>query len=125
MWKLPVKLLLFPFTLAHFIIRGSWLFIILAIVATVFLVPGIGLLETKGGFDTLVSTDSNVFKNTRQLEAEFGGDPIVVILKGPIDDIFAPESLTILDSFETKYSSQNDVRVHSVLSPVTILKVAA
>ena len=125
MWKLPVKLLLFPFTLARFIIRSSWLFIILAIVVTIFLVPGIDLLETKGGFDTLVSTDSNVFKNTRQLETEFGGDPIVVVLKGPLDDIFSPESLTIIDSFETIFSSQNDVRVHSVLSPVTILKAAA
>ena len=125
MWKLPAKLLFFPFTLARFIVRSSWLFIILAIILTGILIPGIGQLETKGGFDTLVSSDSTVFKNTRQLESEFGADPVVVVFKGPLHAIFAPESLNGINAFHTTYSPQNDVRVHSIISPVTILKVAA
>jgi len=44
----------------------------MAIVTTAFLVSGVGLLETKGGFDTLVASDSRVFKDTELLEGEFG-----------------------------------------------------
>ncbi len=125
MWKLPAKLLLFPFTLARFIVRGSWLFITLAIILTGVLIPGIAHLETKGGFDTLVSSDSSVFKNTRQLESEFGADPVVIVFRGPLDAIFASESLNVIDAFHTVYSPQDDARVHSIISPVTILKLAA
>lgn len=113
------------FALARFVVRRSWMFIILAIVTTVFLAPGVGLLETKGGFDTLVSPDAAVSKNTERLEGVFGGDPIVVILKGSVSDVFSPESLRVLERFEESFSPESDERVHSVIGPVTILKAAA
>ncbi|MCP4607561.1 MAG: MMPL family transporter, partial [Planctomycetes bacterium] len=97
----------------------------MAIVTTVFLVPGVGLLETKGGFDTLVSSDSRVFKDTELLEGEFGGDPLLVMLKGTVEDIFSPEGLSVLERFEMTFGPDADPRVHSIIGPVTILKVAA
>ncbi len=124
-FELPVKILLLPFTLARFIVRRSWMFIILAIVATVLLVPGISLLESEGGLDTLVSPDSRVFKDTEILEREFGGDPLLVMLKGSVNEILTPEGLIPLDRFEKTFGPDADPRVHSIISPVTILKVAS
>lgn len=92
---------------------------------TAILAPGTTRLKTSTGFDTLVSPGSKIYKDSRTYTAEFGGDPVVVLLTGKTENIFSEENLAILNRFEETFSPEADTRTHSVLSPITILKLAS
>jgi hydrophobe/amphiphile efflux-3 (HAE3) family protein len=109
--------------LARFVARRPWILIALAVVLSASLAPGIALLETESGYDTLISSDSRVFVDTERYEEQFGGQSIVVLLTGSLDSVFTPENLATLRQFEQEIAE--DDRFRSVLSPLTLIDLAA
>jgi hydrophobe/amphiphile efflux-3 (HAE3) family protein len=115
----------FPRKVAIFVERRPLWLILAAVILTIIFAPGITLLQTSTGFDTLVSPDAPVFHNTSIYEEQFGGEPIAVLLTGELEAIFSTGNLAIFDEFEATFSPGYDDRVHSVLTPATILQLAA
>lgn len=129
-----IRLLLtsFPLTIARFVERAPWLLIGLCFMLSVLLGPGVTLLETETGMETLVSKDSQIYQDTQRYQEMFGGEPIVVLLTGERDDLLNPDNLTNLRDFRD--TVQNDSfggtarsapRFESVTGMVTILETAA
>lgn len=114
-----------PRKAAGLVARRPWGLIILILVLTGVLAPGTTLLKTSTGFDTLVSSKAKIYRDSRTYAAEFGADPVVVLLSGKLDALFSPQTLAVLERFEETYSPGQDGRVQAILSPVTILKLAA
>jgi len=112
----------FSAALARFIGRWPWLIIAVALLLSAAAVPGITMLETETGFAALVSPDSPISQDTSRYEAQFGGDPITILLGGPLDTIFSTESLATLADFEQEFS--DDERYLAVNSPLTVLAAA-
>ncbi len=102
--------------LARFIERRPWWFIIIAILLSVAAVPGVTMLETETGFEAFVSSDSKISQDNSRYEAQFGGDPITILLTGQLDDIFSAGNLAILTEFEEKFA--HDERYQAINSPL-------
>jgi len=108
--------------LARFIERRPWWIVILAIVLVAIAVPGITMLRTETGFNALVSPDSEISQDNSRYEAQFGGEPITILLSGQLDDIFSAGNLAILFDFEREFSS--DTRYRAITGPVNLLQIA-
>jgi hydrophobe/amphiphile efflux-3 (HAE3) family protein len=108
--------------LARFIQRHPWWFIIIAVLLSVAAVPGITLLKTDTGFNALVSPDSKISQDNARYQAQFGGDPITIMLAGKLDDIFSPGNLATISEFEQEFSQ--DERYRAISSPLTLLQMA-
>jgi hydrophobe/amphiphile efflux-3 (HAE3) family protein len=105
-----------PEIVARFVERRPWWLIIVAVVFTAAAIPGIILLNTETGFNTLVSPHSEVYQDNIRYEEQFGGEPITVLLTGQLEDIFAPDNLAILNGFNQSFSQ--DQRYRSILGPL-------
>ncbi|MFC2063103.1 RND family transporter [Chloroflexota bacterium] len=108
--------------LARFIQRQPWLFIAVAAVLTAAAIPGVTLLETETGFDSLISSDSPISQDNSRYEAQFGREPITILLNGSLDDIFSAGNLATLADFEQEFS--RDERYRTIIGPQTILQMA-
>ncbi len=108
--------------LARFVVRRSWLFIVIAVALSAAAVPGITMLETDTGFDALVSPEAKIARDTARYEAEFGGEPISILLTGRLADIFSPANLAILAEFEAQFAA--DGRYRAISSPLDVLRAA-
>ena len=106
--------------LGRFIQRHPWWFIIVFILLSAAAVPGIFMLETNTGFDSFVSPDAKIFRDTARYEEQFGGDAITVLLTGQLDNIFSNENREILAQFH-EIISRNELYI-SVNSPLPILQ---
>jgi hydrophobe/amphiphile efflux-3 (HAE3) family protein len=85
-------------------------------------VPGVTLLETETGFAALVSPDSKIARDNARYQEQFGGEPITILLSGPLDSIFSTQNLAVLSDFEQEFSG--DEWYHATNSPLTILQLA-
>jgi len=112
-----------PEKLAIFIWRRAWWLGAVIVVLSAALAPGIAMMETESGFGALVSSDSKIFQDNARYEEQFGAEPITILLSGQVDDIFSVGNLAILNDFEQEFSQ--DERYRSILSPVTVLQLAA
>jgi hydrophobe/amphiphile efflux-3 (HAE3) family protein len=109
-------------TLARFIERRPWWFIITAILLSVAAVPGVTMLETETGFEAFISPEAKISQDDSRYEAQFGGDPITILLTGQLDDIFSAGNLAILTHFEERLA--HDERYQAINSPLTLLQIA-
>jgi hydrophobe/amphiphile efflux-3 (HAE3) family protein len=109
--------------LAKFIRRRAWWLIAAIVVISAAVAPGITMIETESGFNALVSSGSQIFEDNARYEEQFGDEPITILLSGQLDDIFSSDNLAILDEFEQEFSQ--DERYQSILSPTTVLQLAA
>ncbi|MES0278750.1 MAG: hydrophobe/amphiphile efflux-3 (HAE3) family transporter [Dehalococcoidales bacterium] len=109
--------------MGRFVARRPWLLITLAVVISASLAPGVALLETESGYDTLISDDSRVFMDNERYEEQFGGSSMVVLLSGSLDDVFSTVNLATFRQFEQVIA--DDDRFRSVLSPLTLIDLAA
>jgi hypothetical protein len=109
--------------LARFVTRRPWLLIALAVILSASLAPGIALLKTESGYDTLISSSSRIFLDNERYEEQFGGSSMVVLLSGSLDDVFSPANLATLRQFEQEIA--DDDRFLSVMSPLTLIDLAA
>ena len=85
-------------------------------------VPGVTLLETETGFAALVSPDSKIARDNARYQEQFGGEPITILLSGPLDNIFSTQNLAILSDFEQEFSGDEWYR--AINGPLTILQLA-
>jgi hydrophobe/amphiphile efflux-3 (HAE3) family protein len=85
-------------------------------------VPGVTLLETETGFAALVSPDSKIARDNARYQEQFGGEPITILLSGPLDSIFSTQNLAVLSDFEQEFSG--DEWYHATNGPLTILQLA-
>ncbi|MDD2252596.1 MAG: hypothetical protein PHQ10_06500, partial [Dehalococcoidales bacterium] len=106
--------------LARFIERHPRWLIAIALVITAAAVPGITMLETETGFSALVSDEAEISVNNTRYEAEFGGEPFTVLLKGTTGDILSPVNLEQMAKLEQFLLS--DERYCCVTSPLALLE---
>jgi len=85
-------------------------------------VPGVTMLETETGFAALVSPDSKIARDNSRYQEQFGGEPITVLLSGPLDDIFSTQNLATLSDFEQEFSGEEWYR--AINGPLAILQLA-
>jgi hydrophobe/amphiphile efflux-3 (HAE3) family protein len=85
-------------------------------------VPGVTLLETETGFAALVSPDSKIARDNARYQEQFGGEPITILLSGPLDSIFSTQNLAVLSDFEQEFSGNE--WYHAINGPLTILQLA-
>lgn len=112
-----------PEKLAKFTRHRAWWLIAVIVILSAVLAPGIAMMETESGFGALVSSDSQIFKDNARYEEQFGAEPITILLNGQLDTILSTGNLVILNDFEQEFSQDN--RFRSILSPVTVLQIAA
>lgn len=108
--------------LARFIERRSWWLLLIVLLISAAAAPGINMLDSETGFDALVSPSSEIAQDNSRYEEQFGAEPIAVLLKGQLEDIFSGTNLAILYEFEQEFS--NDGRYRSIISPLTLLQTA-
>ena len=101
-----------PEKLARFVERRPWWFVIAATVLAAAAVPGVIMLKTEGGMDTMVSDTSPIFRDTERYKEQFGGDSITILLSGELDE----GNIAILQQFEDEFSADT-TRIHSVILP--------
>ncbi|MBN1177304.1 MAG: RND family transporter [Dehalococcoidales bacterium] len=108
--------------LARFIQRRPWLFIIISVVLSAAVVPGLTMLETETGFNALVSPEAKISRDDARYQEQFGGEAITVLLEGEIDAIFTEDNLSVLADFERIVT--DDARYRALNSPAGILMAA-
>lgn len=111
-----------PEALARFIERRPWWLVVAAVVLAAAAVPGITMLKTETGFNTLVSPGSSLSQDNSRYQEQFGAEPITVLLEGRLDDIFSTGNLEIMRVFVQEFS--NDSRYRAVAGPLDILQAA-
>lgn len=112
----------FSEALARFIKGHPWWMVFITVVLVAAAVPGITMLKSETGFNSMVSTDSELWQDTLLYEEQFGGEPITILLTGDIEDIFSSDNLAVLSEFEQQFSA--DTRYRAILGPLTILQAA-
>ena len=88
--------------LARFIERHPVWFVIIAVIITAALTPGLTLLETETGFSALVSEDADISVNNARYQEQFGGESINVMFTGQLDEMFSTQNLASLAQVEQK-----------------------
>jgi len=71
--------------LAKLIEKRPWWFVVLAVVLSGAAVPGVVMMRTEGGMDTMVSHQAQIFIDNVRYEDQFGGESITVLLEGELD----------------------------------------
>ncbi|HEX7474343.1 MAG TPA: hypothetical protein VF318_00115, partial [Dehalococcoidales bacterium] len=95
--------------------------ILAVIILSLAAIPGTILLKTDSSINSLVSPNSTVFKDSQRYAAEFGGDPVTIILSGHLQDIFSNGNLARLNQFEQEFPATHDCYI---AGPVTLLNQA-
>ena len=101
--------------LEHYPIKTIFLTIIVIIAMTV----GAMRVELSTGNDTLVSTDSDVYKDYTLLENTFGTDPMILLYQSD-EQVFTIETLNHMKDVEQIV--EHDPVVSHTMSPVTIVE---
>jgi uncharacterized protein len=107
---------------AAFAVHHSSVALVLVIAAVAALAVGIPRLEFSSGQETLVPADSPVLVQTRQLQAEFGDSPVLVLLEGDVRTIVSPENRARLEQIEEQLLDTG--RYHSVVGPHSSIQLA-
>lgn len=98
----------------------KWI-ILIVIILSLAAIPGTLLLKTDSSLNPLTSPNSAVNKDTQRYKAQFGDDPITVILSGHLQDIFSTGNLAQLTSFEQEFTATHEC---TIISPLTVLNQA-
>ena len=93
------------------------LFISLAVVAI--MITGALNVNMATGNETLVKSDSEAFISNYQMEKEFGGDAIMVLLNGDKQDLLSQDNLEKMWNVEERLRYNKDI--YSFLSPASIV----
>ena len=105
---------------AVFLQRHSILFIVLVVVLIAGAVPGVSRIGINTGFDTFISSRSQAFQDYTKYKQEFGGEPIIILLKGNVEQILTYDNLQVMADLEEEVA--NDPRFRGIISPVTFLE---
>ncbi|MFT9598239.1 MMPL family transporter [Mesobacillus sp.] len=95
--------------------------VLLTIMAVVLLAAGASNVQMATGNETLVSTESMVYKSNQQLEEEFGGESIIIVYEATDDeDVLTVERLEHMKRLGTFLNTHEEV--YSVMSPVFLVE---
>ncbi|ESU32418.1 hypothetical protein G3A_11455 [Bacillus sp. 17376] len=95
--------------------------VLLTIMAVVLLAAGAKNVQMATGNETLVSSESMVYKNNQQLEEEFGGESIVILYEATDDqEVLTVDRLEHMKGLEAILNSHDNV--YSVMSPVVLVE---
>ncbi|NQT71736.1 MAG: RND family transporter [Chloroflexi bacterium] len=123
-----------PGKLAIFVERRPVWIIVVAVLISLALAPGNLRLEPETGFDTMLPPHYDIFDDTEDYMDKFGAETVIVLIEGQPEDILTTENLAILGDFEETMSnytfdegssSGTKMAIHTIISPVTILKETA
>ncbi len=119
----------FPRTLAKFIERRSIWIIILAVIISGVLIPGLSHLKQETGIDTMLSSDRQVFKDSKFYTERFGAETNAILfecseLDGGYKTVFSTEVLALLEEFHQEMARTHGDDIHSIIGPVSIFKMA-
>src|SRR5690625_1054547 len=95
--------------------------IFITIIVVVLLVFGVRNVFMATGNDTLVKTDSDVYRDNSMLEKEFGGESIIVLYES--DDLLTPAHLEHMKGLENTLQTTDSI--YSIISPVTLVEEIA
>jgi uncharacterized protein len=98
----------------------KWI-ILAVIILSLAMVPGVISLKTDSSLSPLIDPDSTVNRDTQRFQAEFGDEPITLVLNGKVADIFSTANLAVLNDFEQEFPIQNKCYI---ISPLTVLNQA-
>ncbi len=107
---------------ADFIKRRYLWLLAASAVATVALAFGIPRLEFKTSNDTIVPSDSTVYKQNLLYQQQFGGEPMLVLFEGDILQLFTRPNIDELAALEDELSRDEDY--YAIFGPLALLRFA-
>jgi hydrophobe/amphiphile efflux-3 (HAE3) family protein len=98
-----------------------------AVLAALVLALGIPRLKFRTGQDTLLDPSSKIARDNTRFQAQFGGDPLLVLFETPangptIGHLFTPENRATLARFKSDLDASGNFQ--GVISPLDILAFA-
>lgn len=93
------------------------------VLITLALAGGLTRLQFETSQASLISPSTEVYKISQRYQAQFGGDPLIVLFSGAIEDLFSPANLPELQGLEDDLRATHDFP--AVLGPVTALRFAS
>ncbi|MFC1998225.1 RND family transporter [Chloroflexota bacterium] len=106
--------------LAKFIEKRPWWFVIAAVILSAAAIPGVLMLKTEGGMDTMVSPQAQIFIDNARYEEQFGGESITVLLEGTLDLTGLEETTHLTTIVALNQMVATDDRYLRVLGPQPI-----
>lgn len=101
--------------------RGKAVAVVVAL-ATVVLAAGATRLQFETSQASLLDEASEVYQLNLRYQDAFGGEPMLVLFTGPVEDLVRPENLAILTDLEDELRATG--RFPAVLGPATALGFA-
>lgn len=95
--------------LGGFISRHAKANIIVILIATVVLAIGLPNLQMRMGNDVFVSQSSNLYKDTKVYQKNFGGDSVYLLLKGNKDQLISRQTAKDINTFMNKANKIDNI----------------
>ena len=95
---------------------------VVVLLVTLVMTGGLTRLEFETSQASLISPDSDVYKTSQRYQAQFGGEPMIALYRGPIEELVSPENLTELRALEAELRATG--RFVAVLGPAMTLDFA-
>jgi hydrophobe/amphiphile efflux-3 (HAE3) family protein len=90
---------------------------------TLVMAGGLTRLQFETSQASLISPSSDVYETNLRYQAQFGGEPMIVLYTGPIEELASPENLAELRALEDELRATG--RFTAVLGPAMALDFAA
>jgi len=95
--------------------------ILIALIIVILLAVGVRNVFMATGNDTLVNSDTNVYKDNLKLEEEFGGESILVLYEA--EELLTPSHLEHMKGIEINLQANDSI--YTIISPVTLVEEIA
>lgn len=95
--------------------------ILIALIIVILLAVGVRNVFMATGNDTLVKSDTNVYKDNLKLEEEFGGESILVLYEA--EELLTPSHLEHMKGIEINLQANDSI--YTIISPVTLVEEIA
>lgn len=107
--------------LADFIIKRPMKILFIGVVVFIALLIGTTQVELKTSNDTLIQESTQEYIDNFAYQAEFGGDPIIIIFQGDgVDTLLTVENIAHMNSLEETLSHYDEI--FTINSPVSLVK---
>lgn len=107
--------------LTRFIIKRPVKIMIFSIIVILIFVAGAVNVRMATGNETLVDSETEVFKNNEMLENEFGGEAIILLYEGLDDeDVISVANIEHMSQLQQQLSFNRNI--YSMISPLTLIE---
>ena len=110
--------------LSIYLMKHPMKIMLISLISIIVFAVGARNVEMATGNDTLVSSESDIYKDNQQLEEEFGGESIIILYESTdSEDLITTERLEHMKGMEnTLYAEE---QIYSIISPVTLTEQIA